>query len=59
MSVARVMVIIAGIPLKRKMARYRPDKTKIGIAKATEAALVTNIGNVVRLLKVKNSPNLR
>ncbi len=56
MKIPRVIVIIAGIPLYLKMARYSPDDTKIGKAKEMEAAEVISTGVVVALLKTENSP---
>ena len=56
MKIARVIVIIAGIPLYLKMARYSPDNTKIGKAKEMETAEVISTGVVVALLKTENSP---
>jgi hypothetical protein len=56
MQIARAIVIIAGNPLYLKMARYSPDETKIGKAKAMETAEVISTGVVVALLKTENSP---
>ena len=56
MKIARVIAIIAGIPLYLKMARYSPDNINIGKDKPTETAVVVSTGVVVAALKTKNSP---